>query len=52
VGGSPYFQNWYRWGYGWGIERNYQALTAAEIELSNNLLDQYRDTQALSACPI
>lgn len=29
-GGSPYFYNWYRWGYGWNYERKYRALTEAE----------------------
>lgn len=29
-GGSPYFMNWYRWGYGWNYERKYQPLTEAE----------------------
>lgn len=29
-GGSPYFYNWYRWGYGWSYERKYAPLTAEE----------------------
>jgi hypothetical protein len=29
-GGSPYFYNWYRWGYGWGYERKYAPLSEAE----------------------
>ena len=37
-GGSPYFYNWYRWGYGWDYERKYQALTPAEEEQANALL--------------
>ena len=23
LGGSPYFYNWYRWGYGWDYDRKY-----------------------------
>lgn len=34
LGGSPYFYNWYRWGYGWNYDRKYQALTDAERELA------------------
>lgn len=52
VGGSPYFQNWYRWSYGWGFDRTYQALTEAEINLSNKLLDQYFESASAAACPI
>ena len=29
-GGSPYFYNWYRWGYGWGYDRKYEPLTDQE----------------------
>jgi hypothetical protein len=29
-GGSPYFYNWYRWGYGWGYERKYAPLSEKE----------------------
>ena len=29
-GGSPYFYNWYRWGYGWGYNRMYEPLTDQE----------------------
>lgn len=27
VGGSPYFFNWYRWGYGWPFQHKYQPLS-------------------------
>ncbi|WP_269522834.1 hypothetical protein [Coraliomargarita parva] len=30
LGGSPYFKNWYRWGYGWNYERKYRALSEKE----------------------
>jgi hypothetical protein len=42
-GGSPYFYNWYRWGYGWSDGRNYQALTRREERLvTQKLVDYYR----------
>lgn len=42
-GGSPYFYNWYRWGYGWSDGRNYQALTLEEERLvTEKLVDYYR----------
>ena len=50
AGGSPYFYNWYRWGYGWGYERKYQALTTAENERARVLLDEYRSTNATNFC--
>ena len=50
VGGSPYFYNWYRWGYGWGYERKYQALTAAEARRADQLEAQYRQAAQNRAC--
>lgn len=47
AGGSPYFYNWYRWGYGWGYERKYQALTEDELELAHTLFEEYRAKHAL-----
>lgn len=45
VGGSPYFYNWYRWGYGWSYLRNdrgkYQALTEDELQQVKRLTEQY-----------
>ncbi|NBB78451.1 MAG: hypothetical protein GVY36_03270 [Verrucomicrobia bacterium] len=42
-GGSPYFHNWYRWGYGWSDGRTYQALTLEEERLvTEKLIDYYR----------
>ena len=40
-GGSPYFYNWYRWGYGWSYERKYQELTASERKQVQLLLAKY-----------
>ena len=50
VGGSPYFYNWYRWGYGWGYDRKYQALTAEEHEYADKLVKQYFSTTKLPVC--
>ena len=40
-GGSPYFYNWYRWGYGWNYERKYQTLTQEEQRMVSDKLVQY-----------
>ncbi len=40
-GGSPYFYNWYRWGYGWSYKRKYQELTPEEQALVNEKLLEY-----------
>ena len=41
LGGSPYFKNWYRWGYGWSYERKYQALTEEEKALAEKKLAEF-----------
>lgn len=44
-GGSPYFYNWYRWGYGWSYERKYQKLTPEEQDIvRDKLLDYFEQT--------
>lgn len=40
-GGSPWFYNWYRWGYGWSYERKYQALTLEEQRQASDKLVEY-----------
>ena len=40
-GGSPYFYNWYRWGYGWSYDRKYQALTMHEKALAEEQEKRY-----------
>ena len=50
AGGSPYFYNWYRWGYGWGFERKYQALTPAESERADVLFEEYTAGNATNFC--
>lgn len=51
-GGSPYFYNWYRWGYGWGYERKYQQLTAAEGVLADKLIEDYFTSAVDPVCPV
>lgn len=51
-GGSPYFYNWYRWGYGWGFERSYQALTEEEITLADVMLEEFFEEGTGGVCRI
>ncbi len=41
LGGSPHFPTWYRWGYGWPLDRGYQALTRAEERVADRKLEDY-----------
>lgn len=50
VGGSPYFYNWYRWGYGWGYDRKYQALANEEATAAESLLQAYFDAPQAYVC--
>ncbi len=50
LGGSPYFYNWYRWGYGWGYERQYQELTEQEHSLADVMLNDYFESEPLAVC--
>lgn len=52
IGGSPYFYNWYRWGYGWSYDRKYQALTPEEHKLADSLLENYFATAEQPVCPM
>ena len=40
-GGSPYFYNWYRWGYGWSYERKYSSLSDDENKQAELQLAKY-----------
>lgn len=51
-GGSPYFVNWYRWGYGWEYERKYKALSAEEEEMASELLKEYYKSGKKGVCAI
>jgi hypothetical protein len=50
AGGSPYFYNWYRWGYGWGYDRKYQALTIEESKTADGLVEEYFASSEGPAC--
>ena len=41
LGGSPYFYNWYRWGYGWDFKRKYGPLTEDEKIQVEQKLEEY-----------
>ena len=49
-GGSPYFYNWYRWGYGWNYERKYQKLTEEEKKQVETRLNKYFSGNPKSPC--
>ena len=49
-GGSPYFYNWYRWGYGWNYERKYRALSPEEQAMVQTKLDRYFASNPKSPC--
>ena len=50
LGGSPYFYNWYRWGYGWGYQRKYQSLTPVETTRAETLLVEYFASNPTGVC--
>ena len=50
LGGSPYFYNWYRWGYGWGYRRKYQSLTSVETTRADTLLAEYFASNPAEVC--
>ena len=52
LGGSPYFYNWYRWGYGWSFDRKYQALTPEETQEATRLLEEFVNSDPRSVCPV
>ncbi|MEM9026590.1 MAG: hypothetical protein AAGB06_06610 [Verrucomicrobiota bacterium] len=49
-GGSPYFYNWYRWGYGWDFERKYGPLSEYEEAQVRLKLSKLSDTDLRSVC--
>ncbi len=51
LGGSPYFYNWYRWGYGWPYDRKYQALSPVEREEANRLEEVFFQSKDHDICP-
>ncbi|MGB0372796.1 MAG: hypothetical protein ACPGN3_15785 [Opitutales bacterium] len=49
-GGSPYFYNWYRWGYGWGYERGYGELSDDERQQVSERLAEIEPAYAGTVC--
>lgn len=49
-GGSPYFYNWYRWGYGWSHERKYEKLTKEEKQQIKIKLEKYFQGHGPNPC--
>ncbi|MDH5545160.1 MAG: FAD-binding oxidoreductase [Gammaproteobacteria bacterium] len=50
-GGSPYFPNWYRWGYGWQYGRGYAPLTDEErLQVTRRMAAYYKNPPA-KQCP-
>lgn len=52
LGGSPYFYNWYRWGYGWNYSRKYQPLTVAEQSRAQQLMETYIAESEQQVCAV
>ncbi|WP_199221063.1 hypothetical protein [Coraliomargarita sinensis] len=50
MGGSPYFKNWYRWGYGWNYTRKYQPLTEREKKLAASKLKAFFANDPVLPC--
>ncbi len=50
LGGSPYFYNWYRWGYGWDYDRKYEPLSDAESRLAEQKLKAYFSSNPNHPC--
>jgi len=50
LGGSPFFHTWYRWGYGWTKDRQYQSLNSVEETLADRLMADYQSSEPESVC--
>ncbi|MEK8032910.1 hypothetical protein AACH06_18980 [Ideonella sp. DXS29W] len=51
VGGGPYWQTPYRWGYGWRQRPPYQALTPEEDAQATALRERYLVSNPGLVCP-
>lgn len=51
-GGSPYFYNWYRWGYGWSQPRGYRELSLEEQRMVTEKLVEYYRSGSESPCGV
>ena len=49
-GGSPYFYNWYRWGYGWSYDRKYKELSTEEKKQVERKLKEYYSSNPEHPC--
>lgn len=49
-GGSAYFPNWYRWGYGWSYLRNYKPLSEDEKKIVVAMLDLFYIKESKDVC--
>lgn len=49
-GGSAYFPNWYRWGYGWAYSRKYKPLSEDEKIIVKELLKAFYSDTTISTC--
>lgn len=49
-GGSPYFYNWYRWGYGWSFDRGYRPLSEREKALVRRKLSKIAPSYSGQIC--
>jgi len=49
-GGSPYFYNWYRWGYGWSYDSKYGPLTEEALAQVKQKLQEYYASSPVSPC--
>lgn len=52
LGGSPYFYNWYRWGYGWSYDRKYDPLSAADLQSVRHRWGEFLNKKETSVCPV
>jgi len=50
LGGSPYFNTWYRWGYGWPFDHKYRALSQAERALAEEKLEAFFRENSADPC--
>jgi hypothetical protein len=50
LGGSPYFPDWYRWGYGWNYGRGYKPLTEEELGMVKQRMEEYEHENRESVC--
>jgi hypothetical protein len=50
MGGSPYFNTWYRWGYGWSFDRKYGPLSETEQKVAEEKLEAFFEENPEGPC--